>query len=56
MDKFKRRQFLLGGVAAGTAATLGTEYIRRERAEARQTAIDAYAAEFYDPTTSFRQR
>jgi triacylglycerol lipase len=49
MDKFKRRQFLLGGVAAGTAATLGTEYIRRERAEARQTAIDAYAAQFYDP-------
>jgi triacylglycerol lipase len=49
MDKFKRRQFLLGGVAAGTAATLGTEYIRRERAEARQAAIDAYAAQFYDP-------
>jgi triacylglycerol lipase len=49
MDKFKRRQFLLGGVAAGTAATLGTEYIRRERAEARQATIDAYAAEFYDP-------
>jgi predicted lipase len=49
MDKFKRRQFLLGGVAAGTAATLGTEYIRRERAEARQAAIDAYAAEFYNP-------
>lgn len=49
MDKFKRRHFLLGGVAAGTAATLGTEYIRRQRAEARQAAIDAYAAEFYDP-------
>jgi triacylglycerol lipase len=49
MDKFKRRQFLLGGVAAGTAATLGTEYIRRERAAARQAAIDAYAAQFYDP-------
>jgi triacylglycerol lipase len=49
MDKFKRRQFLLGGVAAGTAATLGTEYVRRDRAEARQAAIDAYAAEFYDP-------
>lgn len=49
MDKFKRRHFLLGGVAAGTAATLGTEYIRRDRAEARQAAIDAYAAEFYDP-------
>jgi triacylglycerol lipase len=49
MDKFKRRQFLLGGVAAGTAATVGTEYIRRERAEARQAAIDAYAAEFYNP-------
>ncbi|MGB5973781.1 MAG: hypothetical protein WBG38_10695 [Nodosilinea sp.] len=49
MDQFKRRQFLLGGVAAGTAATLGTEYIRRDRAEARQAAIDAYAAEFYDP-------
>jgi predicted lipase len=49
MDKLKRRQLLLGGVAAGTAATLGTEYVRRERAEARQAAIDAYAAEFYDP-------
>ncbi|WP_017301507.1 lipase family protein [Nodosilinea nodulosa] len=49
MDTFKRRQFLLGGVAAGTAATLSTEYIRRQRAEARQAAIDAYAAEFYDP-------
>lgn len=49
MDKFKRRQFLFGGVAAGTAATLGTEYIRRERAEARQAAIEAYAAQFYDP-------
>jgi triacylglycerol lipase len=49
MDNVKRRQFLLGGVAAGTAATLGTEYIRRQRAEARQAAIDAYAAQFYDP-------
>ncbi len=49
MDQLKRRQFLLGGVAAGTAATLGTEHIRRQRAEARQAAIDAYAAEFYDP-------
>ncbi|HSM81347.1 MAG TPA: hypothetical protein VLS96_06660 [Nodosilinea sp.] len=49
MDTFKRRQFLLGGVAAGTAATLGTEHIRRDRAQARQAVIDAYAAEFYDP-------
>lgn len=49
MDQFKRRQFLLGGVAAGTAITLGTEYIRRQRAEARQAAIDTYAAEFYNP-------
>ena len=49
MDKFKRRHFLLGGVAAGTAATLGTEFVRRRRAAARQAAIDAYAAEFYDP-------
>ncbi|MBE9113134.1 lipase [Nodosilinea sp. LEGE 07298] len=49
MDKFKRRQLLLGGVAAGTAATLGTEYVRRDRAAARQAAIDAFAAEFYDP-------
>ncbi len=49
MDKVKRRHFLLGGVAAGTAATLGTEHIRRQRAAARQAAIDAYAAEFYDP-------
>lgn len=49
MDQFKRRQFLLGGVAAGTAATLGTEYARRERAKERQAVIDAFAAEFYDP-------
>jgi predicted lipase len=49
MDKFKRRQFLLGGVAAGTAATLSTEYERRRRAAARQATIDAFAAEFYDP-------
>jgi predicted lipase len=49
MNKFKRRQLLLGGMAAGTAATLGTEYVRRERAVARQAAIDAFAAEFYDP-------
>ncbi|MGG6237621.1 lipase family protein [Nodosilinea sp. AN01ver1] len=49
MDKFKRRQLLLGGVAAGTAATLGTEYVKRDRAAARQAAIDAFAAEFYDP-------
>ncbi|WP_039726151.1 lipase family protein [Leptolyngbya iicbica] len=49
MDKFKRRQFLLGGVAAGTAATFGTEFVRRQRAEARQELIDTYAAQFYDP-------
>ncbi|MCM1984970.1 lipase family protein [Lyngbya confervoides] len=49
MNKVNRRQFLLGGVAAGTAATLGTEHIRRSRAKARQAAIDAYVAEFYDP-------
>ncbi|HIK43254.1 MAG TPA: lipase [Leptolyngbyaceae cyanobacterium M65_K2018_010] len=49
MDKFKRRQVLLGGLAASTAATLGTEYIRRERARARQAALETYAAEFYDP-------
>ncbi|MEL7223357.1 MAG: lipase [Cyanobacteria bacterium J06576_12] len=49
MDKFKRRQFLLGGVSAGTAVTLGTEHIRRQRARAQQAAIDAYVAEFYDP-------
>jgi triacylglycerol lipase len=49
MDKFRRRQFLLGGVAAGTAATVGTEVVRRQRAQARQAAIDAFAAEFYDP-------
>lgn len=49
MDSVKRRQFLLGGVAAGTAATLGTEHIRRQRAAARQAAIDAFAAQFYDP-------
>ncbi|MGF1567059.1 MAG: lipase family protein [Nodosilinea sp.] len=49
LDKFKRRQLLLGGVAAGTALTLGTEFVRRERAEARQAAIDTYASEFYNP-------
>ncbi|PSN19637.1 lipase [filamentous cyanobacterium CCP5] len=49
MDKINRRQFLLGGVTAGTAATLGVEHIRRSRAAARQAAIDAYVAEFYDP-------
>jgi triacylglycerol lipase len=49
MNKIKRRQLLLGGVAAGTAATLGTEHIQRSRAAARQAAIDAYVAEFYDP-------
>ena len=49
MDKFKRRHFLLGGVATGTATTLGTEFIRRQRADARQAAIDAFVAEFYDP-------
>lgn len=49
MDKVKRRQFLLGGLAAGTAATLGTEHIRRSRAAEQQAAIDAYVAEFYDP-------
>jgi predicted lipase len=49
MDKVKRRHFLLGGVAAGTVATLGTERIRRSRTVAQQEAIDAYVAEFYDP-------
>lgn len=49
MDKFKRRRFLFGGVAAGTVASLGTEYVRRDRARDRQAAIDAYAAQFYDP-------
>ena len=49
MDSYKRRQFLLGGVAAGTALTLGTEQVRRQRAAARQEAIDTYAAQFYDP-------
>ena len=49
MNKVKRRQFLLGGVATGTAATLGMEHIRRSRAAAQQAAIDAYVDEFYDP-------
>ncbi|MEB3313587.1 MAG: lipase [Cyanobacteriota bacterium] len=49
MDSYKRRQFLLGGVAAGTALTLGTEQVRRQRAAARQAAIDTYATQFYDP-------
>lgn len=49
MDKFKRRQFLLGGVAAGTAATVGSEFVHRQRAEAKQAAIDAFAEQFYDP-------
>lgn len=49
MDKFKRRRFLLGGLTAGTAATLGTEFVKRRNAEARQAFVDAYAANFYDP-------
>ncbi|MEM1280911.1 MAG: lipase [Cyanobacteria bacterium P01_H01_bin.152] len=49
MDKYKRRQFLLGGVAAGATVTLGTELVRRQRAAARQELIDTYAEEFYDP-------
>jgi triacylglycerol lipase len=49
IDKFKRRQLLLGGVTAGIAATLGTELVRRRRADAQQALIDAYADKFYDP-------
>jgi len=49
MDSYKRRQFLLGGVAAGSALTLGSEQVRRQRAAARQAAIDTYATQFYDP-------
>ncbi|MEY3297756.1 MAG: hypothetical protein RLZZ597_1016 [Cyanobacteriota bacterium] len=48
-DKMNRRHFLLGGVAAGSAATFGTESIRRQRAAERQAAIEAYAAQFYNP-------
>jgi len=33
--KFKRRQILLGGVAAGVAATIGTEYNTRRSQQAR---------------------
>jgi len=49
MKPFNRRQLLLGGVAAGAAATLCTEPIRRSRAVARQAAIDTYVEAFYDP-------
>jgi triacylglycerol lipase len=48
MAKFNRRQLLLGGVAAGTVATLGTEYVRREQAVAQQATLEALAAEYYD--------
>lgn len=48
-DKINRRHLLLGGVAAGSAATLGTESIRRQRAAERQAMIDTYAAQFYNP-------
>lgn len=48
MAKFNRRQLLLGGVAASTVATLGTEYVRRERAAAEQATLEALAAEYYD--------
>lgn len=48
-DKINRRHFLMGGVAAGSAATFGTESMRRQRAAERQAMIDAYAAQFYNP-------
>lgn len=49
MTNLNRRHFLLGGVAAGTAATLGTEHIRRQRAAAREATLEALAEQYYNP-------
>ncbi|HEY9614454.1 MAG TPA: hypothetical protein V6C93_34270, partial [Allocoleopsis sp.] len=42
--KIKRRQILLGGVAAGVAATVGTEYKVRSEKQAHEAQLRAFAA------------
>ena len=49
----KRRQILLGGVAAGMAATLGSEYAARRAAQTRSTEFLAHNAS--DPTQLLKQ-
>jgi predicted lipase len=44
MVKIKRRQILLGGVAAGVAATVGTEYKVRSEKQAQEAQFRALAA------------
>lgn len=46
--RLRRRQLLLGGVAAGMAATMGSEYATRRAAQARSTKLLALNAN--DPT------
>jgi predicted lipase len=50
---FRRRQLLLGGVAAGVAATLGSEYSTRHAEEVRSAELLAHAGN--DPTRLLRQ-
>jgi len=51
--KFRRRQILLGGVAAGVAATVGTEYTTYHAEQARSARLLAMSAS--DPTRLLRQ-
>ncbi len=51
--KFRRRQILLGGVAAGVAATVGSEYTTRHNAEIRSAKFLAQNAN--DPTRLLQQ-
>ncbi|MBE9012755.1 lipase [Pseudanabaenaceae cyanobacterium LEGE 13415] len=51
--RLRRRQILLGGVAAGVAATIGTEYQTRHAAEARSAELLARYAN--DPTRLLQQ-
>lgn len=51
--KIRRRQVLLGGVAAGVAATVGTEYTTRRAEQIRSAELLARAGN--DPTRLLRQ-
>ncbi len=51
--RFRRRQILMGGVAAGVAATVGREYAVRHAAEARSAEFLALNAN--DPTKLLKQ-
>ncbi|MER3434645.1 MAG: lipase [Leptolyngbya sp. ERB_1_1] len=51
--KLRRRQILLGGVAAGVAATVGTEYSTYHAEQARSARLLAMSAN--DPTRLLRQ-